>query len=51
MVLVVPAIIGLSVVGAVIYLAIDDPSQEIPEILTGSMTTILGYYFGYAAGS
>jgi hypothetical protein len=49
--LVVPAIIGLSMVGSAIYITMYNPTQTIPQFMVDSMTTILGYYFGHAAAA
>ena len=49
--LVVPAIIGLGMVGSALYITIYSPTQQIPPFMLDSMTTILGYYFGQAAAN
>ena len=49
--LIVPAIIGLSIVGVALYLVVANPGDEIPKIVEHSMYAVLGYWFGYAAGN
>ena len=42
----VPAVIAFAMVGSVLYIVITDPGRPVPELLTNSIATILGYYFG-----
>lgn len=42
----VAGIIGLAVTATIIYLLINNPLAEIPQILSAALTTILGFYFG-----
>ena len=42
----VAGFIGLAITGTIIYMFFNDPKVEIPQILSGALTTILGYYFG-----
>lgn len=42
----VAGIIGLAITGAIIYLLIENPRYEIPQVLSAALTTILGFYFG-----
>ncbi len=45
--LVVPAIIALSMVAAAIYIVLNFTGRDIPGFMVNSLTTILGYYFGF----
>ena len=42
----ISGLIALSIVAAVIYLAIKNPTDSVPEFLKTAMLTILGFYFG-----
>lgn len=41
---IIQGLMALGAVGAVIYLAV--AGQEIPEVLTGIVMAIIGFYFG-----
>lgn len=42
----IAGIIGLIVTLTIVYLLVKNPTVEIPQILSTSLTTILGFYFG-----
>jgi hypothetical protein len=42
----VAGIIGLIITIAIVFMFINNPKVEIPQILSASLTTILGFYFG-----
>ena len=42
----IAGVIGLIVTLTIVYLLVKNPAVEIPHILSTSLTTILGFYFG-----
>ncbi len=42
----VAGIIGLMITVTIVYILINDPKAEVPQILSAALTTILGFYFG-----
>ena len=44
----ISGLVAISITFAIIGLLVHDPGAEIPTILTGSLSTILGFYFGTA---
>ena len=42
----IAGIIGLLITGTIIWMLIQNPEANIPQVLSASLTTILGYYFG-----
>lgn len=42
----VAGIIGLIITLAIVWLLINDPKVEVPQVLSAALTTILGFYFG-----
>ena len=48
--IIVPAVVGLAVIGAWLFLVIQHPDQKVPDLMVNSVTTILGYFFGVGVG-
>ena len=42
----IAGVIGLLITICIIYIVIWQPDREIPDILSGALTIILGFYFG-----
>jgi hypothetical protein len=42
----IAGLIGLIITFTIVYLIISNPKNEIPQILSAALTTILGFYFG-----
>lgn len=42
----IAGIIGIIITLAIVYLVVKSPDAEIPQVLSGALTAILGFYFG-----
>lgn len=53
--LVVPALVGVAIIGAWLFMVIAHPEQKVPDLkvpdlMVNSVTTIMGYFFGVGVG-
>ena len=42
----ITGIIGLVITFTIVWLLVNDPKAEVPQLLSAALTTILGFYFG-----